>query len=210
MRGRGILISLVLFGIIIFNLFIVSAELLNSSAGVQYDSSIVERFDNGSKTVLIGVQIKDNSGISIGGTNEEKDALMEQQYNWSINKAQEVFETLSSEEITLRGDHVMIGAFEGNITKAGFDKLINNSDVESIYDMTGAYPAGASDASEQENNSFHPNESIFENSSGEGENLIIETQEKKFSFFWILLIMILVFLIILWIVIKKVKWRTKD
>jgi hypothetical protein len=133
--------SFILLGILLCPNFI-SAETLTSPANVSYDSSIVERFENGSDTILVMVKIND-SKIPIESTNEQKE-------DWRLNKTQEVFGTLSPGEITLRYN-IMVGVFEGNITKEGFYKLINNSDVALIYDMTGAYPTTAQNGSEDTN-----------------------------------------------------------
>jgi hypothetical protein len=186
---RNILFGLMILLVSLVIVNFVGAEMLVSDVGVQYDSSIVDKFNNGSLAVLVGVDIKDNSGIIVEGTKEQRDDLIEQKEDWKRNKTQEVFETLSGEEIVLRLGKIDIGGFEGNITKTGFEKLVNNSDVREIYDMTGAYPTHVAE-----------NQIGQENVVGdemEEQNQIEGIQEEGFSFFWVILSIILLILIVL-------------
>lgn len=189
-----------IFGFL-FLMNFVNAEMLISDAGVQYDSSIIDRFDNGSSSVLVSVEIKDNSGIIIEGTSEQRNDLIELKEEWERNKTEEVFAALSEGEMSLRLDNLGVGWFEGNITKSGFEKLINNSDIHNIDDMTGAYPAGAhtmEDQMEQESN-------VSIEFEFEEQDQIKETRERSFSFFWI--IFVIIFLIFIALLFKFYRRR---
>ncbi len=148
-------IKTALFGIFILCIFLVnhvSAEILVSEAGVEYDSDITKVFDdrefaeesiwhnqtNYQTLKIIDdevwlkaiVRLKDNSGIEITGTTEEKIKLIKQKEEWFKPKIEEVLATLSEDDIKVSSKHS--DGFSGLISKEGFDKLINNKAVRKI------------------------------------------------------------------------------
>lgn len=187
MKGGGLV-----FGVLLLSLFFisfVSAEILISDVGVKYDASIIDRFENGSSSVLIWVKTKNVS-------------------------PQEVFDILDMNEITLRTGHLFDDGFEGNVTEIGFNKLLNNSGVNEIYDMTTAYPSGAlstDNSSSNSNESEYQNETSNQNITLTASKTIMGINKTTFvkSSLWIFGIIVLI--IILFFVIKSIiKKKTEN
>ena len=170
-------------------------EILVSDAGVQYDSSIIGRFENQS-SVTISVKLRDESNIIINGTFEERDVLINQKGDWFNSTITEFLSNFSKEEFNLTG--VSTRGFRGNITQKGFNELLKDSRVSLIKDRTdAALITGMLDNETEINQS---NELEDQNiSSNVKENIA----KDNFSFIWISLIIILLILMI--ITIKFIK-----
>jgi len=129
---------------------ITRSETFFSNVGVKYDSEIIKVINNitlaknmldkstftilditNNKTrVNVIVRLKDNSGIDITGTKEERENLLEQKEEWFKPRIDRILSSFSEEEFELQRE--LSNGFSGKITSSGFDKLINNLDVETI------------------------------------------------------------------------------
>ena len=84
--------------------------LVNNVSGVEYQSKILEEFNKTSKVTIL-VKLHSNN----------------------ITKLDEMLSNLSQTEFKLESKLPLGNGFGGNITKQGFDNLINNPDVKAIY-----------------------------------------------------------------------------
>ena len=127
---KGILIILLI--IVLFSLSFVNAvEPVNeTNISVEYDLEILEAFDNQTKAG-VKVELNDNSNITITGTKEERKELLKQKDKWFEPVTDEVLAELSEDEFILQRESLR--GFSGEITKEGFDKLINDTRVKAIY-----------------------------------------------------------------------------
>ena len=83
------------------------------------------------------VRLKDNSGIEITGTKEEKIELMEQRDEWFKPEIDKVLSTLSEEDIN--GFDKLSDGFGTYISENDFDKLVKDEKVRKIiWPKTGA------------------------------------------------------------------------
>lgn len=152
MKTKLVLIDLI--GVLIFvsMINIVSAEMMVSDAGVEYEKELLESLNN--QTLAenwinqsdyeifkideqgtiwaheVIVRLKDNSGIVVEGSIEEKKKLMKQRDEWFKPIVEEVLSTLSEDEFRSYGKSS--DGFGGQITKEGVDKLIKNKNVRKI------------------------------------------------------------------------------
>jgi hypothetical protein len=135
----------IVFGILFVSLFIiglVNAEMLQSEAGVLYDSGILKGnewhkgFDQGAEWVLVIVSVKDFSGIVI---DFEKDSIEIQEEKWNNKEIifektlSEVVGALSEDEFIIEDVLLWKNGFGGKMSKGGFEKLITIDYVEAIY-----------------------------------------------------------------------------
>ncbi len=121
-----------LFGVLIMNF--VSAEMLVSDAGAEYDSRIIDGFKN-SSSVEVEITIKDNSGIIINSEDEDVDEKFSQQSEWLKNKSREMVNNFPRGEFNLSIMYAR-GTFKGNISENLFYELLNNSDVALVLYKT--------------------------------------------------------------------------
>ncbi|MFH1376233.1 MAG: hypothetical protein ABIH25_01225 [Candidatus Woesearchaeota archaeon] len=111
-----------------------NANVLVSDAGVEYDKEIQFFFK---EWVPVIVEVKDFSNITIDYKNdpaeiqEAKDNEKRDIYKETMNS---VLSTLSDEEFQLKRESEWGTFFSGNITKKGFDKLLNDQRVKKIQD----------------------------------------------------------------------------
>ena len=155
MRDK-ILFSFATFLIFFSMLNMVSAEILTSSANVGYDSRILDAFDEGEISVNVIIYLKDTSKIDELTTN------------------------LSSSEFKFISKYPDIVAAE--ITQSGFDKLLNNSNVNEIH--------------------FNSIGSIQKNES-ENEQIKNERVSQKNRVYTIWIISLAIVLLIVYIIFKK-------
>jgi subtilisin family serine protease len=149
MKKEGVvLVGLVLTCFLLVNF--VSAETLTSNANVSYDSNLLNAFVNStyaddliSQTDFIGLEIindtiwarvsiilKDNSGIIVTGTKEERRILTKQRVEWiSLETDKFLSEFPKQCIINIRKNS---GGFGGFITQDCFNYLINDNRIESI------------------------------------------------------------------------------
>ena len=133
MKEGVILISLVLTCFLLVN--IASAETLISNANVSYDSNLLKAFE-GAKWVSIFVSIKDTSGITIS----KEDSIDIQRSKdlkrntMLISITDNILSNLSDQEFQLKSKSEFGGFFAGNITREGFEKLLNEGRVKEIGD----------------------------------------------------------------------------
>ena len=147
------------FVIFILLINFVSAEMLVSEAGVEYDSDISNAFNNrefaqekrfhnttnyytlelinNEVWLKVIIRLKDNSNIDITGTKEEKVDLIKQKEEWFEPRINNVLDTLSEDDVKEVRRHS--DGFGALLSEEGFDKLINNEDVRKIiWPQTGA------------------------------------------------------------------------
>ena len=109
---------------------LVNAEMLVSDAGVEYDSAIADAFENQTSVKII-VELKDDSGIIVEGTKQERMTLMNQKDEWFKPKIEEVLSSLPEDSFDLL--RKSSNGFSGTIDEKGFEILVNNSLVSAIY-----------------------------------------------------------------------------
>jgi len=124
------LIILVVGGILSF----VSAEMLVSDTGVEYDSELIEQFLV-SKWVHVTIDVKDFSNITISKEDSVAVQTTKDSQRWDIyrNTSQSVLSILSENEFQLKRKSEWGRSFSGNITKEGFEKLLKDDRVKKIY-----------------------------------------------------------------------------
>lgn len=101
-----------------------------SNETIKYDSEILEELNKTSEVRVI-VKLKDNSNITVIGTKEERRALLKQIDEWFKPVIDEVLTNISEDEFKLIKKSS--NGFSGYITEEGFDKLIKDEKVKSIY-----------------------------------------------------------------------------
>lgn len=129
MKSKKLIFLMGLFLLSITLTGIVSAEV--SDTGVEYESKVLKEFNSGESWVDIKVDLRDTSDIIINGTKDERRGLLRQKDEWFVPVIDDVLSTLSKNEFNLT--RKTTGGFRGKITKQGFDKLINDARVESVY-----------------------------------------------------------------------------
>jgi len=109
--------------ILFFPLYVLAQE-------VQYDSSILQQFDD-DEWVRVIVVIRDESNIIITGTDEERKNLTYLKLEWFKPVIEEIIQNLTNEEFVV--SNRMSFGFHGHISKTGFSKLINDYRLKGIY-----------------------------------------------------------------------------
>ena len=154
------------------------------------DPQIYQAFNNSEWTSIM-VVLKDNSGINVTGTNEERRNLTRQITNWFKPQIEEVLSNLSEDEFKLNVE-TGIG-FNGEISQQGFEKLKNNSLIDKIF--WGGYQAHTIG-----------NTSTLDNSSSTSSPISKKENNKiPLPIFLVLGVLITIVLIILIIKLKKHK-----
>jgi len=102
-----------------------------SEAGVKYDLKILEEFEN-NKWVRVAVLLEDDSNLSCKGTVEECRPIYEKKKLHYLIEQEEVLSTLTEGDFKLIQKGTLTPAFDGYITKVGFEKLILNPNVMAI------------------------------------------------------------------------------
>ena len=195
--AKKIVISLVLVFVVVTMVNVISAELIVSDAGVQYDSEILDFFNNQTlaekilNEVILNesdslrfeefieiannqiwlkvlVRLKDNSGLPVTSVNERD--------KWFGNKLEEVLQVLPKSEIKEITNHIY--EFRARITKEGFERLINNSEIKEIILEDAPLPSGAE-------NEITINNSVDSIPLNEEET---GTEKKSKNLLWILVI----------------------
>jgi hypothetical protein len=120
--------------ILILSLLLTSSVLAEvSDSGVEYDSELIGQFLI-SKWVHVTVDIKDFSNITIPNKNSfDFESKINERWNVYRNTLESVLSTLPEEEFQLKMKSEFGTFFSGNITKEGFDKLLNDERVRKIY-----------------------------------------------------------------------------
>ena len=139
--------------ILILVIFInfVSAEMLISDAGVNYYPNLVNAFNDRDYTnelisqkdfiglkiidnqtwARIGVVLKDNSGIEIIGSKEEKTELVNQRIEWFKEQTEKFLEEFNDSRyiINLRKNS---GGFSGLVSEEGLEFLLDKPEIDYI------------------------------------------------------------------------------
>jgi hypothetical protein len=104
-----------------------------SDRGIQYDKELIGQFLL-NKWVHVTVDIKDTSNITIPNRNSpDFESRLQQRNKIMIEKTDAVLSTLSKDEFQLKMKSEFGGFFAGNITKEGFEKLLNDERVKKVY-----------------------------------------------------------------------------
>ncbi len=122
-----------IFILILFSSFAL-AEILVSDSGVTYDSKIESLFES-QKWVHVSVNLNANISSNYSGSikNREESEKYLEDIKSQVKEAQnKVLPLLSENEFRVRYVFELTPTFSGNITKEGFDKLVNNLDVNEI------------------------------------------------------------------------------
>ena len=117
-----------------------------------YDPEILEAFNNltprfGVKIInnqtwiLVIVDLRDNSNITVIGTTEERRALSRQKDEWFQPVINEVLSTLSEDEFD--DIRTSLRSFSGHISKKGFNKLVNDPRITAIHMDKPVYAVGS-------------------------------------------------------------------
>lgn len=130
-----------IFSVLVLGLFLVSfvsaSNLLvgTSDSGVQYDKEILGQFLI-SDWVHVTIKVHDFSNIIIDYQEDSVEVQTEKDnQRWDVyrNTSESVLSTLSEEEFQLKSKSEFGRSFSGNITKEGFDKLLQDERVKHIY-----------------------------------------------------------------------------
>lgn len=124
---------------------------------------------NESEWVSVIVRLEDKSGINVTGTKQERRELLRQRDEWFKPVIDEVLAILNENEFKLQAK--LSTGFGGEITREGFDKLVNNSVVERII-----WPKVGASISLDDNNKSLENGTIKE---GLKEETKIEEKESS-------------------------------
>jgi hypothetical protein len=130
----------VVWGIVILSLVLISmlgivrGETLTSPANVSYDSELIGQFFL-SDWVHVTIKINDNTNISIQDTDSVAVQKQKDDMHFALlnNTSNLILLSLSKNEFQLEGIFPWGNGFYGNITKKGFDKLLNDTRVKKIY-----------------------------------------------------------------------------
>ena len=100
--------------------------MVNSSANVSYDSAILDAF-NGSEwiRILAYYEAEDISNLSFRDLEEREDYIR--------NKTKSTFSYIPETEMKIIQTSLEPGYFGAEITREGFDKLINDSKISKVY-----------------------------------------------------------------------------
>src|SRR3989338_6262721 len=104
---------------------ILSSEMLVSDVGVEYDSEIFEAF-NESDSVRVIVRLKDNSGINITGSKEERIEKIKQKGEWFKPRIEGVLSELNESEFRITGKLTN----DGRVLKINIDRIVHPSGNE--------------------------------------------------------------------------------
>lgn len=186
-----------------------------SDASVEYDPEILDAFEK--QTWLhVTVRLKDMSGILVTGTTEERRGASKQIYEWFDPVIDEVLATLSETEFNLRSRRS--AGFGGNITKQGFNKLINDIRVRKVFlslmepgsglENDSIITEGGTDETiiESEVVAESENETVTEeDKTSEAELQEVGIEKRNLLWLWILFVVIA--LIIIFYLIIKIRKR---
>jgi hypothetical protein len=129
MGQKGLIVITILLLIFLFQF--VSAGISNS--GVEYDSELASQFFF-HKWVHVTVDINDTSNIIIPDRNSPNfESKIKQKTETLMSISDSVLLTLSKEEFQFEEKLISGRGFSGNITKEGFNKLLNDERVRKIY-----------------------------------------------------------------------------
>jgi hypothetical protein len=147
-----LMLGMVALVISLFVMSFISAEMLISGAGVEYDSEIIDVFDDkflsqelmldednnyttlkfieGQPWLKVIIRFKDNSGINVTGSKEERRELSKQKDEWFELIMEDVLDTLLESDI--KNVDKLLRGVGGHISKQGFEKLIKDERVRKI------------------------------------------------------------------------------
>jgi hypothetical protein len=129
MNKKIILISI----IVLLSFNFVNAQTLTSGVGVEYDAELKGQFLL-NEWVYVTVDIKDTSNITTPHrTSPDFKEKITERTIFLTNISDSVLSTLSEDEFKLKGKITSGLGFSGNITKKGFNKLLNDTRVRKIY-----------------------------------------------------------------------------
>ena len=150
MKKQGLFFVSYLFLSVFCASVFVNAETLTSEANVSYNSDLVMAFEDNdyaqelmSQTNFIGLKIvddevwarisivlKDNSGIDVVGTKEERRELVDQKIEWTNSEAEKFLNDFPGEHIKeLRKNS---GGFSGLISQEGLEILLESPEIDYI------------------------------------------------------------------------------
>ena len=120
-------------------IFLISSLVISQSTkhvSPRYDPQIINELEK-SDLVNVIVYIRDDSGIVVSGSKEEKRYLSNQRIFWLNNKSKEIFDGFSLEEskFLIRDTR----GFSGKINRKLFEKLIFDTRIDSIYLNSNIY-----------------------------------------------------------------------
>ncbi|MCW8965442.1 MAG: hypothetical protein OQK82_01955, partial [Candidatus Pacearchaeota archaeon] len=130
---------------------LVSAEKVNSPAGVEYNSDLLRVFDDESYVndlmneknfiglkiienqtwIRVTVVLKDNSGIIVEGNKSQRAELVNQKVEWTKKEAERFLKIFSNEEY-IKNARITSGGFGGLISEEGLNFLLNSTEVDYI------------------------------------------------------------------------------
>ena len=195
------LLALVFFGIVTF---------VNAQTVVPYvEPEILGEFNKSSEVPII-VQVKDTSGITVTAKDSEEEQLNKDSMKRQIlgDKVNLVLSTLPETEFRLNQIFPFRNGFYGRITKQGFDRLVNNSDIELIsFDSSIGIAAGeivendtiyqniSTLQKEQELEVIKEQKSEIQSDISEPEEIDV-LEEKNLLFLWIIIPIVILGIIV--------------
>ena len=134
----------ILLFLILFFFSFVSSKLEISQEGVVYDSKISDKFyahdinyqqksissNTNEEWVEVGISFKDNSGVELVGTKEEKLAQIKLKDEWFDMEINNFIGNLSDDEYEIIGR--VSNGLSLNISRYTFDKIIKDERIEKV------------------------------------------------------------------------------
>jgi len=141
---------IILFLFLISFISVASSEMISSPAGVTYDSDLLKAFENKNfanslikQEGFIGLEIindqtwarvsvtlRDNSGIIVTGTKEERRELVLKKVEWTTGEIEIILKDYLGEGFILRGNSS--SSFGALVTEERFNQLINDTRIDSV------------------------------------------------------------------------------
>ncbi|MFH0831878.1 MAG: hypothetical protein V1886_03370 [archaeon] len=159
----------------------------NNSTLPYIDQEILRAFEN-STWVRVLVRLVDNSNIIIEGTKEERKNLSSQRDLFLNLQLEEFLSNILENETKNIRKH--IGEFTADMTKEGFNKIVNDSRINEIL-LSYTAPGYAT-----ENTSLTENETTIEKTEE-------PKTERNFVFLWFLGTIIIILLVIFYILMRR-------
>jgi len=193
MKNRGTIV--IIFFILVILPINIYAEILISDVGVEYESEILNKFNEDNQIELkLVIELRDESGIIVNGTKEEKREQLRQIDEWFKPRIDEVLLDYSNNSNFVILDKTSRG-FAAFTSKDSFDKLAEDSRIMKIDIDKPIYPG---------DNEIGNESDIIAEEYESSEETIKYKQEIDFVYLKILItFIILLTLVVMWFIYYK-------
>src|SRR3989338_2334122 len=132
--------SIIILSLMVLSISFVYAEILISDVGVEYESEILNKFNEDNQIELkLVIELRDESNISLVGTKEEEVELLKQKLEWYKSKIDEVLLNYSNNSNFVVLDKTSRG-FVVMVNKQCFELFVNNTKILKIRLDKPVYP----------------------------------------------------------------------